>query len=116
MVLQNIIGALGAQTDMMRYVNPDEVDDADLAAAIKRGRQHLAEASAALDRLAAGKKIPTIGDGHRVLGQDGKSYPARPDPELPARVRELRAGGLSIRGIADRLGCSIGTVHRVLNM
>lgn len=40
-----------------------------------------------------------------------KNYLARAD-EKRARVRELRAKGLSIRAIANETGYSVGTVHR----
>lgn len=30
------------------------------------------------------------------------------------RIRELRAEGLTMRAIAERLDCSVGTVHRAL--
>ena len=113
-ILRNVVMSMETAS-ILRYVDPGQVDPADLAAAVKQGKQHLAEANAALDRLAAGKNIAAVGDGRRVLGKDGKSYPVRPDPELPDRVQQLRAGGLSIRGIADRLGCSVGTVHRMVS-
>ena len=32
--------------------------------------------------------------------------------EKRGRVRELRAQGLSMRAIANEIGCSVGTVHR----
>jgi DNA-binding NarL/FixJ family response regulator len=31
------------------------------------------------------------------------------------RIRELRAGGWSMREIAAEVGCSVGTVHYVIN-
>lgn len=40
-----------------------------------------------------------------------KNYLARAN-EKRARVAELRAQGLTMRAIADELGCSVGTVHR----
>jgi len=48
----------------------------------------------------------------RIVGRDGKTYPRRPRPELPERIRALRGAGLTIREIAAQLGCSVGTVHR----
>ena len=48
----------------------------------------------------------------RRLGADGKNYPPRLDRELPLRIRELAGQGLTVREIADRLGCSVGTAHR----
>ena len=40
-----------------------------------------------------------------------KKYLARAN-EKRAKVAELRAQGLTMRAIADELGCSVGTVHR----
>ena len=34
--------------------------------------------------------------------------------ERAERIRELRAEGLTMRAIAERLDCSVGTVHRAL--
>lgn len=38
-------------------------------------------------------------------------FRARRDEE----IRSLRAGGQTVRAIADEVGCSVGTVHRVLS-
>ncbi|WP_408610982.1 helix-turn-helix domain-containing protein [Brevibacterium yomogidense] len=32
-----------------------------------------------------------------------------------AKIRELRATGMSMRAIAEEVGCSVGTVHYALN-
>lgn len=40
-----------------------------------------------------------------------EKYLARAN-EKRIRVAELRAQGLTMRAIADELGCSVGTVHR----
>ncbi|HWS94470.1 MAG TPA: hypothetical protein VN255_01170 [Mycobacterium sp.] len=48
----------------------------------------------------------------RITGRDGKIYPRRSDPQLPARIRTLRKAGATIREIAAELGCSVGTAHR----
>lgn len=34
--------------------------------------------------------------------------------ERAEKIRELRAEGLTMRAIAERLNCSVGTVHRAL--
>lgn len=31
------------------------------------------------------------------------------------KIRELRAQGLSMRAIADEVGCGVGTVHRAIH-
>ncbi|WP_420898503.1 helix-turn-helix domain-containing protein [Cryobacterium lactosi] len=50
------------------------------------------------------------------MGLDGKVRPSRrvDTTERDARISELRASGISIRAIATSVGCSVGTVHRVL--
>lgn len=50
----------------------------------------------------------------RVIGTDGKSYPATVNAVDHEAIRRLRAQGFSMRGIAARVGCSVGTVARVL--
>lgn len=51
----------------------------------------------------------------RTIGRNGRSYPARQAAvERDKSIRELRAEGLSVRQIAERAGCSVGTVHRVV--
>jgi len=59
-----------------------------------------------------------IGVSERTI----KRYIAEPRAEYDARVearheriRDLRAGGLSMRAIATELGVSVGTVHYALN-
>ncbi|WP_016955807.1 recombinase family protein [Catenovulum agarivorans] len=43
-------------------------------------------------------------------------YKGRPtNTELHDKVLELKAGGLSLRKIADQCGCALSTVQRVLN-
>jgi transposase len=57
-------------------------------------------------------------DEFRMLeGRDGKRRPNRhfDNTDRDARIHELRADGKSIRVIAAEVGCSVGTVHRVLN-
>ena len=59
------------------------------------------------------------GDDHLVVGSDGKQ---RPNRRLDAEMLEerdtaivtWRMAGSSIREIAAMIGCSVGTVHRVL--
>src|ERR1700757_329441 len=57
------------------------------------------------------------GSAHlRVRRTDGKETPGstRGRPERIRKVRELRAAGATIRGIAAELGCSTYTVSRDL--
>jgi len=52
-----------------------------------------------------------------VLGLDGKRRPSRRFDTTTARdsrICELRDAGQSVRAIAGEVGCSVGTVHRVL--
>lgn len=51
-----------------------------------------------------------------VKGLDGKQHPAyRYDTtERDKLIRQLRAEGHSERAIAAAVGCSVGTVHRVI--
>jgi Sigma-70, region 4 len=56
-----------------------------------------------------------VNDVARTFGRDGKTYPRRPNDELPQRIWELRDDGMTIREIATELGCSVGTVHRHLH-
>jgi DNA invertase Pin-like site-specific DNA recombinase len=54
----------------------------------------------------------------KVLGLDGKLRPRhRVDTtERDARIRQLRSSGVSLRAIAESVECSVGTVHRVVNI
>jgi len=36
------------------------------------------------------------------------------DPLRTARIRELRAAGMSLRAIAREIECSVVTVHRII--
>jgi len=52
----------------------------------------------------------------RVLGRDGKRRLNRriDTTARDSRICELRDAGQSVRAIAGEVGCSVGTVHRVL--
>jgi transposase len=52
----------------------------------------------------------------RLVGNDGKQRPNRrfDTTARDARIRERAGAGLSVRAIAAEVGCSVGTVHRVL--
>lgn len=52
----------------------------------------------------------------KVRGLDGKIRPSRrlDTTERDAAIVSKRAAGLTVRQIAGALGCSVGTVHRVL--
>jgi DNA invertase Pin-like site-specific DNA recombinase len=54
---------------------------------------------------------------HNRLGLDGKRRPDRrcDNTDHDAEIRALRADGKPIRAIAAEVGCSVGTVHRVLH-
>lgn len=66
-----------------------------------------------------GKTIREVAEGtglstatiERWTSEPRADYLARAD-EKRARVKELRAKGLSMRAIAAEIGCSVGTVHR----
>jgi hypothetical protein len=47
------------------------------------------------------------------IGQDGKRYPHHPGRIDGDLIQSLRDTGTSMRAIADKLGCSVGTVHRI---
>jgi DNA-binding NarL/FixJ family response regulator len=51
------------------------------------------------------------------LGLDGKWRPNRrfDTTQRDIEIVLLRSGGKSIRAIAREIGCSVGTVHRVLS-
>ena len=55
---------------------------------------------------------------HPVRGRDGKIRPSRryDTTERDETIRRLRADGRSILEIAQQVTCSVGTVHRVLNL
>jgi hypothetical protein len=57
----------------------------------------------------------TISVGWSV-GLDGKKRPNRRfnTTARDTRIHELRTAGQSVRAIASDVGCSVGTVHRVL--
>ena len=63
----------------------------------------------------------TVKDGRLQVpvakGLDGRMRPAvRYDTTgRDARIMELREDGLTIRAIAAEVGCSVGTVHRVIS-
>jgi transposase len=48
-------------------------------------------------------------------GLDRKVRPSRRLDTRDRRIHTLRASGKSIRAIAAEVGCSVGTVHRVLS-
>jgi DNA invertase Pin-like site-specific DNA recombinase len=52
----------------------------------------------------------------RLLGRNGKVRPSRRFDTIARdeRIGSLRADGLTVRAIATEVGCSVGTVHRVL--
>jgi hypothetical protein len=54
---------------------------------------------------------------HNRLGLDGKRRPDRrcDNTDRDAEIRALRADWKPIRVIAAEVGCSVGTVHRVLH-
>ncbi|TAJ49663.1 MAG: hypothetical protein EPO52_01505 [Herbiconiux sp.] len=51
-----------------------------------------------------------------VRGLDGKLRPGRrfDTTERDDNIRLRRSSGQTIRAIADAVGCSVGTVHRIL--
>jgi DNA invertase Pin-like site-specific DNA recombinase len=53
-----------------------------------------------------------------VFGLDGKWHPSRrlDTTNRDRKIRQLRAGGQSVRTIAAAAGCSVGTVHRVIRL
>lgn len=67
------------------------------------------------------KQDKPLPDGRRevevgpVMGLDGKVRPGRrvDTTQRDAEIRRLRASGFTVREVAARLGCSVGTVHRV---
>jgi transposase len=50
-------------------------------------------------------------------GLDGKLRPDRrfDTTDRDKRIRKLHREGQTMRGIANEIGCSVGTVHRVIN-
>lgn len=58
----------------------------------------------------AGSSIRTA---QRWTSQPREVYLARTQ-ERREKIRELRATGLSMRAIADEVGCTVGTVHNAL--
>jgi hypothetical protein len=50
------------------------------------------------------------------FGLDGKTRLNRrvDTTERDTRIRDLRSGGKSMRAIAAEVGCSVGTVHRII--
>lgn len=52
-----------------------------------------------------------------VQGLDGKLRPSRQidTTERDKRIRRLHRDGRSMRAIASEVGCSVGTVHRVIS-
>jgi DNA-binding NarL/FixJ family response regulator len=68
-------------------------------------RQVIARLGTSMDRLQP---------RNRVTGRDGKTYPRRSNPALPVEISKLRESGCTIREIARRLNCSVGTVHHYL--
>ncbi|MFD8880892.1 helix-turn-helix domain-containing protein [Corynebacterium xerosis] len=47
----------------------------------------------------------------RIIAQERSEFLAQAR-ERGQRIVELRAKGMSMRAIADEIGCSVGTVHR----
>lgn len=50
------------------------------------------------------------------VGLDGKIRPSRrfDTTDRDERIRELRDAGQTVRAIAADVGCSVGTVHRII--
>lgn len=63
--------------------------------------------------LPDGTRIVSVG---KVRGLDNKLRPSRryDTTDRDDAIRERRQNGDSMRQIADVVGCSVGTVHRVL--
>lgn len=61
-----------------------------------------------------GSRVASVG---RVMGIDGRVRLSRrvDTTERDVEIRRRRADGESIRAIAEAVGCSVGTVHRVAN-
>ena len=53
----------------------------------------------------------------KTIGLDGKLRPARrgDTTKRDQEILKLRMQGMSLRAIASKLGCSVGTVHRVID-
>ncbi|SDO18668.1 hypothetical protein SAMN04515671_0077 [Nakamurella panacisegetis] len=51
-------------------------------------------------------------------GRDGRLRPDRrfDTTHRDSIIKDLRAGGLSVRQVAEAVGCSVGTVHRVMSL
>ena len=67
------------------------------------------------DLRTVGKVGIDLPPGRSIRGIDGKTYPKDRATYIPAQIQTLRASGMSMRRIAERLGCSVGTVHRHLH-
>jgi hypothetical protein len=69
------------------------------------------------DVVIAGTIVPRV--MNRTLGLDNKWYPAQRNPDLikrrNAKIREWSRNGVPQRLIAGLLGCSTGTVHKVVS-
>lgn len=52
----------------------------------------------------------------RLTGLDGKTYPDRRYPDrVVVTILEMHRDGYSVRKIAAKVGCSVGTAHRIAN-
>jgi hypothetical protein len=50
-----------------------------------------------------------------IRGLDGKHYPRTVERNRDHRIVLARSAGKPIRAVAAEIGCSVGTVHRVLS-
>lgn len=87
-----------------------EAHPAEHAVVVKRIR----EAAARSEKRLADRQAQT-GALH-LMGLDGKVYPrgAHLPYEVWHRILEMRRDGYSMRKIAAAVGCSVGTVHRIV--
>ncbi|MGP5596858.1 hypothetical protein [Brachybacterium alimentarium] len=67
------------------------------------------------DREQRAKERFELNGTRRLTGLDGKTYPDRRYPDrVVVTILEMRRDGYSMRKIAAKVGCSVGSVHHIV--
>lgn len=104
--------AIDVETIQRAETKPDLQAQIVLSMSTRQAAKVLGVSHSTIARLRQGAGIV------RAEGRDGKFRLSRGLPELravrDAEIVRLRESGAAVRTIAEAVGCSVGTVHRVI--